>query len=497
MEKTNIEDMPMRTTLNFNKNMRLRKATVLGLATILGLLSMSPAAISTPESQPITKGQPQSQPKFDLRRLSAQDRQDLVFVMPNANADTEELDDVLRENNGTVVGQLGTGTLKVMIVKVQRGQAAKVERKLQSDKKHFDAVNSNHIESSCAAPTDPGLSAMGAWHFDKLHLSEAWEVLSKNRHPQGVGMYVLDSGCDTKDVNRSSQGSNVTGDYKKIGAKLWAKMVFNRDVEDHMNFIIHKGNEANTLTYDFTDQNGHGTAVATSAAGIMNGQGSIGVNPGLFVHPIKIADGPYNATISTDDFALISAMMCIYDISDAKVNNMRIINISYANMFDENKHPVLHQLFKHWYYKKGGLIFVSAGNDGRNLSSKDKPYLNVVSGMGAVKDMALAHVPGGPGFKDYDSCYGPCVDFTAPGENVEVTDVNGMPRSVNGTSFSSPLVAGIASLVWNVKPNLTNYDVEDILRRSATNFPLNGRRNPQFGWGMPDAGEAIRLALRR
>ncbi|MFX5622492.1 hypothetical protein ABTE00_20280, partial [Acinetobacter baumannii] len=79
-------------------------------------------------------------------------------------------------------------------------------------------------------------------------------------------------------------------------------------------------------------------------------------------------------------------------MADAPVNNVRIINISYANMFDENKHSVLHELFKYWYYNKDGLVFVSAGNDGRNLGTTDKPYLNVVSAMGHVKGMVLADV---------------------------------------------------------------------------------------------------------
>ena len=61
-----------------------------------------------------------------------------------------------------------------------------------------------------------------------------------------------------------------------------------------------------------------------------------------------------------------------------------------------------------------------------------------------------------------------------------------------GTSFASPLVAGVASLIWSTNHNLKNTDVERILRASCENSTSG--RNAKFGYGMPDAAKAVRIA---
>ena len=74
----------------------------------------------------------------------------------------------------------------------------------------------------------------------------------------------------------------------------------------------------------------------------------------------------------------------------------------------------------------------------------------------------------------------------------------------NGTSASTPLVAGVAALVLSANPELTYRDVQQILLLSARHFDLadpdntiNGAGllvNHNVGFGVPDAGHAVRLA---
>ena len=64
-----------------------------------------------------------------------------------------------------------------------------------------------------------------------------------------------------------------------------------------------------------------------------------------------------------------------------------------------------------------------------------------------------------------------------------------------GTSFAAPEVAGIAALIWAARPELTNYQVADIIKQSA-------RRDadgwtPELGCGILDAGAALELATSR
>jgi len=66
---------------------------------------------------------------------------------------------------------------------------------------------------------------------------------------------------------------------------------------------------------------------------------------------------------------------------------------------------------------------------------------------------------------------------------------------LEGTSFAAPLVAGVAALIWAVRPELTNSQVADIIKQSAQ------RNAPDWtsdmGCGILDAGAALELATSR
>jgi subtilisin family serine protease len=61
-----------------------------------------------------------------------------------------------------------------------------------------------------------------------------------------------------------------------------------------------------------------------------------------------------------------------------------------------------------------------------------------------------------------------------------------------GTSFAAPEVAGVAALVWAARPQLTNYEVADILKQSAQRG--SDGWTPTAGFGVLDAGTALQLA---
>ena len=67
---------------------------------------------------------------------------------------------------------------------------------------------------------------------------------------------------------------------------------------------------------------------------------------------------------------------------------------------------------------------------------------------------------------------------------------------VAGTSFSAPEVAGVAALVWAARPNLKNYQVADIIKRSAKR-DAGTCWTPAMGWGRLDAATALELATGR
>lgn len=72
-------------------------------------------------------------------------------------------------------------------------------------------------------------------------------------------------------------------------------------------------------------------------------------------------------------------------------------------------------------------------------------------------------------------------------------DKYGTRRSFTGTSAANPHIAGIASLVWSVNPNLTGAQVRQILTSTATDLGTAGR-DATFGFGLVNADAAVRRA---
>ncbi len=75
-------------------------------------------------------------------------------------------------------------------------------------------------------------------------------------------------------------------------------------------------------------------------------------------------------------------------------------------------------------------------------------------------------------------------DLMAPGVSVAVINAQGGLVFSSGTSFATPLIAGVAALIREIDPQLTGVEVRDALRRTGTNANLP---NNDRGWGRPDA----------
>ena len=62
----------------------------------------------------------------------------------------------------------------------------------------------------------------------------------------------------------------------------------------------------------------------------------------------------------------------------------------------------------------------------------------------------------------------------------------------SGTSYSSPIAAGAIASLWSMDPNLTNDQIKDFVRQSASQF---NNPTPQLGYGLPDFDLAATLIL--
>lgn len=67
---------------------------------------------------------------------------------------------------------------------------------------------------------------------------------------------------------------------------------------------------------------------------------------------------------------------------------------------------------------------------------------------------------------------------------------------LGGNSFSGPQAAGVAALILSVEPELQAWEVKAILESTARELPPAGKDNGT-GWGLLDAGAAVRTVLGR
>jgi serine protease AprX len=135
-----------------------------------------------------------------------------------------------------------------------------------------------------------------------------------------------------------------------------------------------------------------------------------------------------------------------------------------------------------WAAEAGMVVCISAGNDGstawRYISAPaDSP--NVLSiGAVTVTEQYVAFSSIGP---TADGRIKP--DLVALGSNTVIGGANGLVEFGSGTSFSSPLVAGLAAGFWQAFPSLTAAQVRDRLRKSGS---LAATPTNTLGNGIPN-----------
>ena len=140
----------------------------------------------------------------------------------------------------------------------------------------------------------------------------------------------------------------------------------------------------------------------------------------------------------------------------------------------------------------GVIVVSSAGNEG------DDSWRFVTMPADGDSVIAVAAVTAG-GVRSGFSSIGPTADgrikpdIAAMGSSVRRANSSTGYGSGNGTSFSSPMVAGVACQMLQVNPELTPIEVRDILRATASQAATPDNL---LGWGIIDADAAITEAER-
>ncbi|WP_226580899.1 cell wall-binding repeat-containing protein [Halobacillus litoralis] len=222
----------------------------------------------------------------------------------------------------------------------------------------------------------------------------------------------------------------------------------------------------------YDDYNGHGTFVTGIIAANMNQTGVTGVAPFTKIEPVNVE---YEGSVSTTGV--------IKGVDYAIDSNVDIINMSFGGY---TNNTTLQSVL--WDAYESGIVLIAAtGNDQTNTPSYPAAYPWVIA-VGATDTTS-----GSPVVADFSN-YGYHVDVTAPGVNILSTSTMGGYETGDGTSFSTPIVSGLASLIKAEHPDWTPPQVEFALQNGSRQF-RTGESNPWTGFGQVDGYKALTSSI--
>ena len=215
-------------------------------------------------------------------------------------------------------------------------------------------------------------------------------------------------------------------------------------------------------------EDGHGTHVAGTIAGSLNGIGVVGVAPNVSIMALKFISADKLRDCGRDSQAIAA-------IAYAKSFGVHIVNASWGAYGDPKKALPLYDAIK-----TSGMLFVAAaGNDSDDTDTNPLPDLPAAFDLPNILSVAAIDNTGGlAGFSNYGK---KTIDIAAPGEGIlsAVPAEAGYPQGwawMDGTSMAAPHVTGTAALVASVFPALA--------------ADPNGLKARVLATGKPDAATA-------
>ena len=352
---------------------------------------------------------------------------DELLVQFHVGVPQDKLEEIVRGNRGEEVEEIKA--IRVKRIKVPSRALEQVKNAL-SRNPHVKFVENNYLADITRIPNDPSYSSQ--WHMSKVSAPQGWDICTGS---DSVGVAIIDTGVDPGHPDLA--GKLIPG---------W-------------NFV--------TASADTRDILGHGTAVAGTAGALSdNGTGVAGLawpNP---IMPLAVVDATNGAAYSS----LANA------ITYAVNRGMRVINISLAGP----SYSWTLQNAVNYAWNNGAVVIASAGNDNASTKAYPAACTNVIA-VGATDATDK---------RSSFSNYGPWLTISAPGTNIYTTSNGGGYGGWSGTSFSAPLTAGLAALIFSTNPALDNQQVKEILINSADDLGAVGF-DQYFGYGRINVAKSL------
>ena len=285
-----------------------------------------------------------------------------------------------------------------------------------------------------------------SYYYTNIQVDQTWDYVGENNP---VTVAVLDSGC----------------------------VQDNEDLAGRVEAVI------DTYTPDDpqTDLAGHGTAVtATIVATADNNLGSAGVT-GLS----DVTVLPYRCGGSTDNPTGISVIAVITALKDIAQNHpeVKVVNMSFSadeSIFPDSTRTAF-QSACDALADQGVILVAAAGNDGSDVVNLPAGFDSVISVGATDADNALAS------FSDYNEQ----VELVAPGSQILTWKLNTL-YLMSGTSFSSPITAGVCAWLFSVDDEYEADQIKNAIETTALDLGETGR-DIYYGYGLIQAEDAYEL----
>lgn len=368
--------------------------------------------------------------------------------------------------------------IEVEVLPVPQGQTLSSFLNQLKTRPEIEFAEGNGIMRAFTAPNDPDYSTQYYLQPNRLNIESAWDI---TQGTSSIVIAVCDTGVTLTHPDLSSnlwQNPSPSGNSGLNGTRI--KIDFNND-GDCTDSNDELGSDQ-CESSDPTDNNAttfHGTRVASIIAATTNNSVNMaGIARNCRIMAVKVLNAGDNRTgTATGTYASIAEGI-IY----AADHGASIINLSLGGpeISDTLTSAVNYAL------NKKVVVVAAAGNTLSPPCPVNYPAaISKVIAVGAVDENdSLASF----------SCTGTALDLVAPGTNIRSAGQSGTSASnINGTSFSSPMVAGVAALIRSINADFSVEEVTQYLDFTADDKGTLGF-DSSYGFGRLNAYSALLAA---
>lgn len=298
-----------------------------------------------------------------------------------------------------------------VVVRVPKGQAGKFSQ-IFKDERIIEYAEPDFIATSTLTTNDEYY--LNQWALPKINAPQAWD---KTQGLSSIKIAIVDTGIDQT--------------HPDIEGKVLARANFTNNPD--------------------IDNNGHGTHVAGIAAALTNntiGVAGLGFSSSLL--SAKVLDFSGSGYYSWISNGIVWAAD-----NGAKVINLSLGGSSYSSTLANAVN---------YAWSKGAVVVAAAGNNKSSNPIYPANLNNVLSVAATDNNDQKANF----------SNYGTWVDVAAPGVSI-LSTYKGSYAYLSGTSMATPLVSGLAALIFADNNNLTNSQVVEKMKSTADKIAQTGK----------------------